>query len=75
MKPKVPKYETSTRKTVTADLDQFCVLSKEHAFIEITRWTSGEGFDISIGDSHEIHQFSITDGQLDAIKQLTKILK
>ena len=46
-------------------------LAKEDAFIEVTEWTNGEGWDISIDDKI----FTLTSGQLEAINYLTKTLE
>jgi hypothetical protein len=74
MKPKKFEFEPSRRSSVLAKLEQFCVLSNKHSFIEVTEWTSGEGWDITIGDEHETRNFYLTHGQLDAIKILIKKL-
>ena len=57
MKPKNFEFEPSRRKSVLAKLDQFCVLANKHAFVEVTEWTSAEGWDITIGDEHETRNF------------------
>jgi hypothetical protein len=41
-------------------------------YIEITEWTNGEGWDITINDTKH---FSLTDGELDAINYLIKHLQ
>lgn len=53
--------------------DKLCVydyLAEKSSFIEVTEWTNGEGWDITIDDKH----FSLTDGQLKAINYLTQSL-
>jgi len=70
MKPKKFKYDIRARKSIFADLNEFCVLSKKHDFIEITEWTNGEGYDITIND----RSYMFSHGQLDAIRILVKQL-
>lgn len=65
------KIECQNRKTVFCDLKNFCMLAKEHSFIEVTEWTNGEGWDIATDDKH----FSLTFGELEAINYLTKHLE
>jgi hypothetical protein len=60
-----------SRKSIFDDLRKYCYLAKEDDFIEITEWTNGEGWDISINDKI----FNLTDGQLRAINYLTMTLE
>jgi hypothetical protein len=48
----------------------FCYLSKPGDFIEITEWVSLDGYDITISEK----QFSLTHGELKALKKLIKLL-
>jgi len=64
-------YEIKQRKSISAELKQFCHLSKEHDFIEITEWTNVEGYDITIAEKN----FSVTFGELDAINTLIGIMR
>ena len=64
-------YEIKQRNSVFAEMKQFCHMSKEHDFIEITEWTNGEGVDISLSDRH----ISLTYGELKAINTLQGILE
>lgn len=59
------------RKSISDKLRKYCHLSKENSFIEITEWSNGEGWDITIDD----HMMSLTWGQLDAIQYLTLALQ
>lgn len=63
--------EIKKRESVYDDLSKYDYLSKDYDFIEITRWTSGEGWDININDK----LFSITEGQLDAINYLVNVIR
>lgn len=60
-----------TRKSISEDLVKFDYLAKKDAFIEITEWTNGEGWDITIDDKI----FQLTYGELEAINYLTKTLE
>ena len=62
--------EKTNRKSIYANLNKFDVLAKKDDFIEVTEWTNGEGFDITINDKI----FSLTDGQIKAINYLIQTL-
>lgn len=62
--------ESSKRKSVHDDLNIYDYLAKKDDFIEVTEWTNGEGWDITINDKI----ISLTEGQLNAINYLTKYL-
>lgn len=62
--------EMATRKSVSDNLSKYDILAKKEVFIEVTEWTNGEGWDITI-DNRNI---SLTFGELDAINYLTKSL-
>lgn len=60
------------RKSIVDDLYKYDLLSNKSAYIELTEWTNGEGFDVDInGDK----QFGLSFGQLDAINYLIKTLE
>ena len=63
--------ECKKRKSVFAELNVFDYTAKENNFIQVTEWTNGEGWDISINDDTI---FSLTCGQLEAINYLSKKL-
>ena len=73
MKPKIPTTETSKRRSIFADLNQFCVMSKAKDFIEVTEWSNGEGYDVLI-HAFDTERISISHGQFDALKCLIKKL-
>lgn len=70
---KKDESKTYNRKAIFAELKDYCYLSKEHSFIEVTEWKNGDGVDITI-DSFQCTHFSLTYGEIDAIKKLTKKL-
>lgn len=45
-------------------------LAKDGDFIEITEWTNGEGWDVTINEK----QLLLTRGELEAIEYLTRSL-
>jgi hypothetical protein len=67
------KIESYKRKTVFSELKQFDVLTKEHSFIEVIEWKNKEGVDVNIS-SYSEKFISLTWGEIDAIKKLTKKL-
>lgn len=66
----------NTRKSVSDDLSKYDYLrnTDETAFIEITEWTNGEGYDITIETKNDSKLISLTNGELEAINYLTKTL-
>lgn len=60
----------NNRKSIYDDLQKYDCLKNKSSFIEITEWTNGEGWDITIDEKI----FSLTYGELEAIKYLTKAL-
>lgn len=63
--------EIVNRKSINDNLKKYDYLAKDDDFIEVTEWTNGEGYDITINDKI----ISLTSGQLDAINYLTKSLE
>lgn len=64
-----PKIETYTRKSVMMSLNEY-PWHKGHDFIEVTEWSNGEGWDITISDKN----FSLHFTEYDALKKLIKKL-
>lgn len=69
--------EIKKRKTICDNLTKYDYLeSNKSAFIEVTEWTNGEGYDINFGLSNSIfNTISLTEGQLEAINYLVKSLR
>ena len=63
--------ELTQRKSINDNLRKYDYLAKENSFIEVTEWSNGEGWDITIDD----RVMSLTWGQLDAIQYLTLALQ
>ena len=63
--------EIINKKSINDNLKKYDYLAKNDDFIEVTEWTNGEGYDITINDKI----ISLTNGQLEAINYLTKSLE
>ena len=59
----------ATRKTVYADLNDYCHMDKPHDVIEVTEWTNGEGWDVTLGT----RQLMLTHGELQALLVLCNV--
>lgn len=66
----------NNRKSVSDDLSKYDYLQNtdENAFIEVTEWSNGEGYDITIETKNDSKLISLTNGELEAINYLTKTL-
>lgn len=59
--------ENYNRRAVCCNLDEFDpIFADETDFVEVCEWKNGEGYDISINDTH----ISLTYGELEAINYL-----
>lgn len=70
------KLETleSTRKSIFSELKGHCYVSKDNAYIEITEWSNGDGFDIDLSSYGEQYM-RMTWGQFKLLKKLVKKLE
>lgn len=71
----VINMEFNNRKSVNSTLKNYDYLCKDDDFIEITEWTNGEGYDISIETKSNTKFYSLTHGELEAINHLIKSLE
>lgn len=62
--------ETCQRDSISDSLYKYDYLAKKDSFIEVTEWTNGEGWDITIDDK----LITLTIGELAAINFLTNAL-
>jgi hypothetical protein len=53
----------STRKTVYADLNDYCHMAKSGDIVEVCEWTNGEGWDVCVGQKI----IALTHGELQAM--------
>lgn len=64
--------EKSIRKTISDSLKKYDYHSNsDDDFIEVTEWSNGEGYDIMIESGTYHKAFSLTDGELQAVRMLT----
>ena len=68
--------EKYNRKSISDDLSKYDYLKNtdENAFIEVTEWSNGEGYDINIETKNDNKLISLTNGELEAINYLIKTL-
>jgi hypothetical protein len=64
--------EFNQRTSIKDDLRKYDHLANKDSIIQVTQWTNGEGWDISIDDEPVI---SLTWGQLDAINYLVNTIQ
>ena len=64
-------YKINNKRSIVDNLTKYDHLENDDsAFIELTEWANGEGFDISINDKI----ISLTNGQIEAIMHLKNVL-
>jgi len=74
------KIHVSKRNAAMVELKDFCTFSvgperkDKGDFLEVTEWTSGEGYDIHISDFAGEKKFDLTWGQYEALKKCIKAL-
>ena len=56
--------------SVYTNLNNYCHHAKKDEIIQVTDWSNGEGWDITLGDK----TLQLTYGELEAITVLTKIV-
>jgi len=66
----IKNMNIENRRSINDDLTKYDYLAKKDDFIEVTEWTNGEGYDISLNE----RVISLSNGQLDAINYLIKAL-
>lgn len=66
--------EKNQRRSIIEYVSKYCYLSKEHDYMELTEWSNGEGYDISLHAHGESQKFSLTSGELDLLFVLSKML-
>jgi hypothetical protein len=58
------------RKAAFCELKYYCHLAGDHDYMEITKWTNGEGYDICIDRKHGSERFSMTEGEIQLLQVL-----
>ena len=64
-------FNTYVRNAVFSETKNYCHSSQSHDFVEITEWSNGEGFDISMGYDRN---FQLTYGEFELLKKMVKTL-
>jgi len=64
------------RPSAFIELEGICIMSNidSHDFMEVTEWTNGEGWDVTLNCVNNQQQFYLTYGHLKALKKLIKVL-
>jgi len=70
-----PKFQFNKRQAVFCELKDYCVFSNEHDYVEVTKWTNGEGYDINVSAKGGDFTISLTHGQFSLVKKLIKSLE
>ena len=64
------KIEVSKRRTVFAELKNYCMHSGENDYMEVTEWSNGEGYDILIDRKRGMERFSLSYGEWELLMVL-----
>jgi hypothetical protein len=62
--------EISKRKAVFSELKGYCHHAGDNDFMEVTKWSNGEGYDICIDRKNGHEKFSLTFGEFDLLTVL-----
>ena len=66
--------DITKRKCAHESTIKYCPLSSDTAYIEVTEWVSGDGYDIECYDDGNTDRMGITHGQFKLLKKLIKKL-
>jgi hypothetical protein len=69
------EFEVKDRKSVSCEVGDHCYLSGEADSIEVTKWVTGEGVDISVLSRYQEERIALTWGQAKLLNKLIKALK
>jgi hypothetical protein len=62
--------EVSQRRAVFSEIKDYCMLSGDHDYMEVTQWSNGEGFDINIDRKRGLEKFSLSCGEWELLQVL-----
>lgn len=62
--------EVNRRRSVFAELKGYCSQSGDNDYMELTEWSSLEGFDIVIDRKRGLEKFSLSYGEWDLLQVL-----
>ena len=73
------KIKISNRKAAIVDLKDFCLFSMgdrtdKGDFLEVTQWSNGEGYDVHISALYGEVTFTLTWGQMEALRKCVKMI-
>ena len=60
----------SQRKAIFANLKPYCHFAQQDDYIEVTEWSNGEGYDVTIHNVDGIKNISLTFGEFQALTTL-----
>lgn len=66
--------ESFVRRALFSELDEYCYLSEEGSYVEVTEWSNGEGFDAIVSSKTECH-ISLTWGEFDLLCHMARKLE
>ena len=58
----------SNRKAKFLELKPYCMFADGSSFIEVTKWSNGEGVDVTIESKNRSERFSLTHGEWQALQ-------
>ena len=61
------------RHSAFSELKHYCPLAGEHDYMEVTEWSNGEGYDITVSSKQGEQRFSLTHGEIALLQVLLKI--
>ena len=64
----------NSRRSVYDDLSKYTYSKDKDSFIEVTEWTTGEGFDISICNKSKDQFILLSRGEIEAINHLINMI-
>ena len=64
------KIVSQKRNSRFCELQDYCYLAQEHDFMEVTEWSNGEGFDVSISSKRGEQLFTLTHGEFSLLQVL-----
>ena len=62
--------EVSKRRAVFAELKDYCLMSGDNDYMEVTEWSNGEGYDVCIDRKNGGEKFSPTYGEVELLTVL-----
>jgi hypothetical protein len=67
---KINRFTKTVKEAVFSELKGYCIHAGDNDFMEVTQWSNGEGYDISINRKNSQEKFSLTFGEFDLLTVL-----